>query len=580
MTSLLILTALLVTAPAQGPAEADGLKVLVLEPTGDAPTGVKTAVRATLVTEIGGLDGFHAVSTQELAAVMGVEAEKQAFGCDESSCLTEVASALDADLVVVTQLSGLAGTFLISVSAFASSTTSIVSASQVRATTETEVPYVVVSGLEPLLSPLVSLGDRKALGDALAARAAVVRDRDTSPSELKQAIGEAAQEAVEEKAAETGAAAGEKAAEALLAKALRERAEVRFGPQSGPKVFMSQPTFAGVDASLRAGLLATMAEAAQKEGLSVMTSDDVKDLLSRAADQASLGVDDNADNAKAFAALGDVMGVQHLVSVTFTRDREDTLVQARLINAELAEVVNRREVRASRWGGSVPEAAKVAIRVVLAPVFGHLKGTVNLSVTEEGASVLVDDEIIGTTPLEGPLDLPGGTHVIGVSKEGFIRFEETVKITKGTALTRDVTLRPSPDFVTAHKVKAYTFAALTSGMALLSVPFFLGAAAGVGGWVYTGVAAAQVTNDWNAKPAAERVDTIPDPNNPSLTVPNPEYVAFQQQLADFAFAGQISSIIGGLLVLVGAGAAVIAVATAFFIENPWKYDDLVAEPEE
>jgi hypothetical protein len=175
MTSLLTLTALLLVAPAQAEADTAGLKVLVLDATGDAPIGVKTAVRATLVTEIGNLEGFTAVSTQELAAVMGVEAEKQALGCDESSCLTEVASALDADLVVVTQISGLAGTFLISVSAFASATTSIVSASQVRATTETEVPYVVVTGLEPLLSPLVSLAERKPLADALAARAATVR---------------------------------------------------------------------------------------------------------------------------------------------------------------------------------------------------------------------------------------------------------------------------------------------------------------------------------------------------------------------------------------------------------------------
>lgn len=582
MTAWLPLAALLLTAPAQ--AEAPGLKVLVLEPTGDAPAGVKTAVRATLVTEIANLDDFNAVSTQELAAVMGVEAEKQALGCNESSCLTDVAGALNADLVVVTQISALAETFLISVSAFSSATTSIVSAHQVRATGEVEIPFVITSGLEPLLSPLVAIADRKPLADALAARAAAVRDRDAGDGELKQAIGEAAKEAVEEKAAETGAAAGaaagEEAAEVLLAKALRERAEVRFGPQSGPKVFMSQPTFAGVDASLRAGLVATMADAAQKEGLSVMTSDDVKDLLNRAADQAALGVDDSAENAKAFAALGDVMGVQHLVSVTFTGDRDDTLVQARLINAELAEVVNRREVRASRWGGSVPEAAKVAVRVVLAPVFGHLKGTLNLSVTEEGASVLVDDEIIATTPLEGPLELAGGTHVVGVTKDGFIRFQETVKITKGTALTRDVTLRPSPDFVTAHKVKAYTFGALTAGMALISVPFFVGAAAGVGGWAYMGYARAQAINEWNAKPSSERVDTIRDPTNPARTIPNPEYVAYQEQIALLEFAGTISSILAGVVVLIGAGTAVLAVAAAFFVEDPWKYDDLVAEPEE
>ncbi len=573
MTPLLTLTALLLTAPAQ--AEPAGLKVLVLDATGDAPIGVKTAVRATLVTEIGNLEGFTAVSTQELAAVMGVEAEKQALGCDESSCLTEVASALDADLVVVTQISGLAGTFLISVSAFASATTSIVSASQVRATTETEVPYVVVTGLEPLLSPLVSLAERKPLADALAARAATVRERDTSEGELKQAIGEAAKEAVEEKAAETGAAAGEKAAEALLAKALRERAQVRFGPQSGPKVFMGQPSFAGVDASLKAGLLATMAEAAQKEGLSVMTSDDVKDLLNRASEQAALGVDDNADNAKAFAALGDVMGVQHLVSVTFTRDQEDTLVQARLINAELAEVVNRREVRASRWGGSLPEAAKVAIRVVLAPVFGHLKGTVSLSVTEEDASVRVDDEIIGTTPLQAPLTLPGGTHIISVTKDGFISFQETVQITKGTALTREVTLRPSEDFLNAYKLKAYSWLTLGTAMTAAAVPSVAAAAAGWGGYLYIFfVAIPELNKRYEGIP-----DMVVDPQT-GLAVRNPDLDLYAEQRSNLDLLA-ISSSAAGFAFLAGAVLGGVVATTAFiFLENPWKYDDLVAEPEE
>jgi hypothetical protein len=53
--------------------------------------------------------------------------------------------------------------------------------------------------------------------------------------------------------------------------------------------------------------------------------------------------------------------------------------------------------------------------------------------------------------LSAPLSLAGGHHLVEVRKQGFIRFAEAVKITKGSALRRDVVLRPSKDFLDAYR---------------------------------------------------------------------------------------------------------------------------------
>jgi hypothetical protein len=69
------------------------------------------------------------------------------------------------------------------------------------------------------------------------------------------------------------------------------------------------------------------------------------------------------------------------------------------------------------------DAALAAIR--------NLVGTVRLAVTEAGATVLVDGQPVGTTPVEASLLLDLGEHTLSVKKAGFVTSEQTVKVAGG-----------------------------------------------------------------------------------------------------------------------------------------------------
>ncbi len=78
------------------------------------------------------------------------------------------------------------------------------------------------------------------------------------------------------------------------------------------------------------------------------------------------------------------------------------------------------------------DAALAAIR--------NLVGTVRLAATEAGASVLVDGQPVGTTPLAAPLLLDLGKHTLTVKKDGFTASEQPVEVGGGSETAVAVTL--------------------------------------------------------------------------------------------------------------------------------------------
>jgi hypothetical protein len=78
------------------------------------------------------------------------------------------------------------------------------------------------------------------------------------------------------------------------------------------------------------------------------------------------------------------------------------------------------------------DAALIAIR--------NLVGSVRLTVTPAGASVSVDGQPAGTTPLAEPLRLDLGQHTLSVTKGGFATSEQTVDVAGGSETAVAVTL--------------------------------------------------------------------------------------------------------------------------------------------
>lgn len=74
--------------------------------------------------------------------------------------------------------------------------------------------------------------------------------------------------------------------------------------------------------------------------------------------------------------------------------------------------------------------------------------------TIEGAEVLVDEEFVGLTPLDGPLEVTPGPHTIRVRRAGYTEFTDVVRVQPGErlevpvdlfALSMVLTVRTDPD---------------------------------------------------------------------------------------------------------------------------------------
>ncbi len=92
---------------------------------------------------------------------------------------------------------------------------------------------------------------------------------------------------------------------------------------------------------------------------------------------------------------------------------------------------------------------KTDVDAALAAI-ANLVGTVKLTVRQAGASVAVDGEPVGSTPLTAPLVLDLGTHVLSVKKALFEPFERTLEIAGGNESTVSVALveQVPPSFLT------------------------------------------------------------------------------------------------------------------------------------
>ena len=109
------------TAPATtAPAIVEAApRILVLVPKGDTvDVEVRRAIAATLTVELGKTGRFTALSSSELAQLADLEADKQAAGCDSTSCLGEIAGALGARYVVVGDATQLGDLLVVNLSLF------------------------------------------------------------------------------------------------------------------------------------------------------------------------------------------------------------------------------------------------------------------------------------------------------------------------------------------------------------------------------------------------------------------------------------------------------------------------------
>jgi hypothetical protein len=256
------------------------------------------------------------------------------------------------------------------------------------------------------------------------------------------------------------------AALATTAPALARAAEAR------PKVAVLDFTANGASrelASATGGIAAN--ELDRMAAFQIVTAEAIRTMLAFEKQRQMLGCAD----AGCMADLGGALGVDWLVSGKVTR-----LAASAGVPETYSLELTLTNVRKAAREGSIIETARTEAELVqktgkaaqrlVGKILAGRTGRLAVTAAETGATVMVDEQVKGTTPLRGALVLPAGPHALTVEKKGFVAHQRDVQIEAGKLVEERVSLVPSPDFVKEYESRQRKLR--------------------IGAWISTGVAVA------------------------------------------------------------------------------------------
>jgi TolB-like protein len=140
-------------APAVEGTQRTTVVVLDLEVIDVDPNKVKL-LNGAVTDQLSGYEQLEIIAQADIRQMVDFEAEKQALGCDTSSCLSEIAGALGAGYVVFGRVGQLGEVVFVQLSLFDSAKGRAVSREEVRASDLAELPDKLRVAAARIASPL------------------------------------------------------------------------------------------------------------------------------------------------------------------------------------------------------------------------------------------------------------------------------------------------------------------------------------------------------------------------------------------------------------------------------------------
>ena len=208
----------------------------------------------------------------------------------------------------------------------------------------------------------------------------------------------------------------------------------------------------GVDPDLARSAGSLVANELNKlEVFKVISKEDIRNMLSFEKDKQSVGCE--ADQA-CLAEIGGALGVEYIVAGSLAKIGDSFVVGLALNNVKQATVVNR----VSETVTGKPDALIAAVgrnaKILVSRILKGREGYLVLAVAESGATVKIDGQIKGTTPVKGKMTLSWGPHLLEVEKAGFVSYSEDISVPNKQALAKNVALVPSNDFINGYESSA------------------------------------------------------------------------------------------------------------------------------
>lgn len=189
----------------------------------------------------------------------------------------------------------------------------------------------------------------------------------------------------------------------------------------------------GTDTS---GVAAALREDLGRDGAyRVDTEVDTVGLIRSARD---LGLDCGPGDVACLVKLGVLGDVAFILAPWITADEQGASLE--LVLVDVARGDEKKRVQ-RRLTGNPQELARDALVELTDP--DAYFASVVLEANVVGAAVLLDGATVGTTPLDGPLEVRPGTHQVRVVLEGYETFEADLPLDRGQRLPLSVELSPT-----------------------------------------------------------------------------------------------------------------------------------------
>jgi len=232
----------------------------------------------------------------------------------------------------------------------------------------------------------------------------------------------------------------------------------------------------GVSPGLAGTVAGLVVSELRRLGLFQVTSmADVRALIQFQTDRRMAGCE--ADVA-CVAEIGGALGVAYTVAGTVGRLGELHVVDLTLTDIKRAKVIASARAEAAGTGPAMLAEVGRCVRRLTRSLRRGKSGYLLLHANEEGATVSLDGEMIGVTPL--PLTrVPGGRHDVELNKPSFVRWAREVQVVPEESTQLQAVLVPSPEFAARHRRRERVRRGLAWGLTATAL-----VAAGGGTWMY------------------------------------------------------------------------------------------------
>jgi hypothetical protein len=168
MRLLLVVLSIILAMPALAAEPAGRVKVLVLDvETKDLRPGEVETLTSLITAHLARYPQLDVVSGADIKRLVDLEAQKQSAGCDEGSCLSEIAGAIGAQLVFFGQAGKLGSTIVVTLNVFDANKGQAVGRQPIEARDLGQLPALVGPAVDNMVRPLFEkMRGGGAIGDA------------------------------------------------------------------------------------------------------------------------------------------------------------------------------------------------------------------------------------------------------------------------------------------------------------------------------------------------------------------------------------------------------------------------------